>query len=71
MGCALQLLWGRQDRILEKDCPERFMRDLPRATMCFVEECGHVPHLEQPVATRDAILAFARKPSERSRGTVV
>ena len=56
------LLWGRQDRVLPP--PENVPRFLdalgPAATFRWVEDCGHVPHLEQPDATAAAIAGFVR-----------
>jgi pimeloyl-ACP methyl ester carboxylesterase len=43
------VLWGRQDKILDgKAFAPKFMETLPSATLVWIEECGHVPHLEQP-----------------------
>lgn len=55
------ILWGRQDRVLPP--PEnvpKFIESLPSADFRWVEECGHVPHLEQPEVTAAAIVAFLR-----------
>jgi pimeloyl-ACP methyl ester carboxylesterase len=53
------LLWGRQDRVLDpSEYVPKFVRALPAATFRWVEECGHVPHLEQPEVTARAIAAF-------------
>lgn len=55
------ILWGRQDRVLPPaEYVPKFVRALPRAQFRWVEECGHVPHLEQPEVTADAIARFAR-----------
>ena len=54
------VLWGRQDEILEKDFAQRFIDTLPDATLQWIEECGHVPHLEQPEETARAISNFLR-----------
>jgi len=53
------IMWGRQDRVLPpaENVP-RFCFTLPDATFRWVEDCGHVPHLEQPKATAEAIAAF-------------
>ena len=41
------LLWGRQDRVLPpQDNVPTFIRALPDAQFRWVEDCGHVPHLE-------------------------
>jgi pimeloyl-ACP methyl ester carboxylesterase len=52
------LLWGRQDRILGTRGAEQFLRQLPHSHLVWLEDCGHVPHLEKPQQTAEAILAF-------------
>jgi hypothetical protein len=55
------VLWGRQDRVLPPaEYVPKFVDALPACTFRWVEECGHVPHLEQPAVTAAAIAAFAR-----------
>lgn len=49
------VLWGRQDRILGTKDAAVFERELPDARLVWIEEAGHVPHLEQPEATAIAI----------------
>jgi pimeloyl-ACP methyl ester carboxylesterase len=51
------ILWGRQDRILGTRDAEVFAQQLPQSQLTWIEDCGHVPHLEQPEATAQAILA--------------
>lgn len=41
------VLWGRQDRILGTKDAHRFAEILPNAALVWVENCGHVPHLEK------------------------
>jgi pimeloyl-ACP methyl ester carboxylesterase len=56
------VLWGRQDGILDgKEFAPKFVETLPDAQLVWVEECGHVPHLEQPARTADAIRAFVQE----------
>lgn len=55
---ATLVLWGRQDEILEPSTALRFENCLPRGQLEWVEDCGHVPHLEQPAVTASAILKF-------------
>jgi pimeloyl-ACP methyl ester carboxylesterase len=44
------LLWGRQDSILNgKELIPQFQSAIPQAQVQWIEECGHVPHLEQPM----------------------
>ncbi|HEV3000241.1 MAG TPA: alpha/beta fold hydrolase [Solirubrobacteraceae bacterium] len=53
-------VWGRQDQLV----PARFARHV-RAALPAAEHlelsCGHVPQLEQPQATHDAIRRFLRR----------
>lgn len=38
----------------------RFVDEMPNARLVWVEECGHVPHLEQPQEAAKAIFSFVR-----------
>lgn len=53
------LMWGRDDEIVppEENAP-KLQSLLPEAELIFVDECGHVPHLEQPAFTAGAISSF-------------
>lgn len=51
------ILWGRQDKILGTKDADRFADILPHATLVWLDQCGHVPHLEQPQAVAEAIRA--------------
>ncbi len=52
------ILWGRQDNILEIEFAQKFVDTLPSAELKWVEECGHVPHLEQPEVAAEEIANF-------------
>ncbi len=52
------ILWGAQDKILGRQPATLFQTLLPQGRLIWLENCGHVPHLEQPAATAAAILAF-------------
>jgi pimeloyl-ACP methyl ester carboxylesterase len=55
------IVWGRQDGILDGvEFAPKFLESLPDARLQWIEECGHVPHLEQPDETADAILDFLK-----------
>jgi hypothetical protein len=46
---------------LVSPCPSfltKFVEELPNAQLQWIEECGHVPHLEQPKETAEAIASF-------------
>ena len=47
------------DQVLDpKEFVPKFMEALPDARLVWVDECGHVPHLEQPEQTSDSIVEF-------------
>jgi len=53
------VLWGRQDNILDgKEFGNKFVEELPNAELKWIEECGHVPHLEQSQMTAEIISDF-------------
>ena len=53
------VLWGRQDGILDgEEFANKFIETLPNSQLQWIEECGHVPHLEQPEITAKLISDF-------------
>jgi pimeloyl-ACP methyl ester carboxylesterase len=52
------ILWGKCDRILGTADAEKFHQAIPQSELVWIENCGHVPHLEKPQATADSILKF-------------
>mmetsp|Transcript_13100 Transcript_13100/g.19987 ORF Transcript_13100/g.19987 Transcript_13100/m.19987 type:complete len:353 (+) Transcript_13100:159-1217(+) len=53
------ILWGREDGILDgNEFANKFVDALKDGRLQWVEECGHVPHLEQPEQTAEAITSF-------------
>lgn len=52
------VVWGRQDKILGTKDATRFTEILPDATLTWIDNCGHVPHLETPETTASAIRQF-------------
>jgi pimeloyl-ACP methyl ester carboxylesterase len=55
------VLWGRGDKILEPENAERFEKEIQDCELVWVEESGHVPHLEQPDFTCAQLLRFGKK----------
>lgn len=54
------ILWGDSDKILgTKDAP-RFKRAIPNSKLIWVQDSGHVPHLEQPQIAAQHLLEFVR-----------
>jgi len=53
------VVWGRQDEILPAaDYLPKFATALPDAQFAWFDECGHVPHLEQPAALSALLTEF-------------
>jgi len=48
-------LWGRHDRFAPPERAEAYAAGVPSARVVVVEECGHLPTLEQPVASTRAL----------------
>jgi pimeloyl-ACP methyl ester carboxylesterase len=56
---ATLILWGKSDRILGVKAATQFEKMLPNSKLVWIENCGHVPHLEKPQITAAEILNFA------------
>ena len=52
------VLWGRQDRIVTPDYGRDYARRIPGARFQMIEEAGHLPQIEQPERTAQAIRDF-------------
>ena len=53
------ILWGREDGILDgKEFAPKFLTQIEDSELRWVEECGHVPHLEQADVTAELIAEF-------------
>lgn len=50
------IIWGRQDRIVGTRDAQRFQSAIAQSQLLWIDQCGHVPHLEKPQATAEAIL---------------
>jgi pimeloyl-ACP methyl ester carboxylesterase len=55
------IVWGKQDRILGVKPAQQFQQKLPYSQLHWVDNCGHVPHLEQPEITAQLILNFINR----------
>ncbi|MDM9382846.1 alpha/beta hydrolase [Chlorogloeopsis sp. ULAP01] len=54
------ILWGDSDNILGTVDAKRFKRAIPNSKLIWIQNCGHVPHLEQPQITAQHILEFSK-----------
>jgi pimeloyl-ACP methyl ester carboxylesterase len=55
------LLWGASDGMVPVAYAEAYRRMIPGATLVVIPEAGHLPHLEQPNAVLQHVLAFAAR----------
>jgi pimeloyl-ACP methyl ester carboxylesterase len=55
------VVWGREDRLVPLARSERLLRRLPQARLHVLEQCGHLPMLEQPAAFNRAAEGFLRE----------
>ncbi len=51
-----QIIWGRQDQILGTKDATRFEKTIADSQLTWIENCGHVPHLEKSEETARVIL---------------
>ncbi|MBU7443499.1 alpha/beta fold hydrolase [Paraburkholderia fungorum] len=53
------VLWGAQDRFAEPSYGEAYARLIPGSRFELIDNAGHAPHVEQPVAVAQHVLNFA------------
>lgn len=61
------ILWGEFDRIFGTADAYKFKDAIAHSQLIWIENCGHVPHLEQPHMTAQHILEFRDEPSNPPR----
>ncbi|MBT98955.1 MAG: hypothetical protein CL902_10060 [Dehalococcoidia bacterium] len=54
------LVWGKEDRIIPVDTCKQFQNSIKGAQAKIIDNCGHMPEMEQPSAFTDAVLGFLR-----------
>ena len=64
IGQPTLILWGKFDRILGTADAYKFQDAIANSQLIWIENCGHVPHLEQPQITAEHILQFRDKQAE-------
>ncbi len=52
-----KIIWGRQDRILGTKDATKFEETVANSKLYWMENCGHVPHLEKPEETAQIIMS--------------
>ena len=53
--CATSVLWGQEDRLLSVETVAILRREIPTAQVIMIPRCGHVPQLECPGRTVEAL----------------
>jgi len=51
IDCPVLLVWGREDRLAGMEYGRELASGIRGARLVVLEECGHLPTLEQPAAT--------------------
>ncbi|MDN5760306.1 MAG: alpha/beta fold hydrolase [Tomitella sp.] len=64
------LTWGRDDRVSPVDMAMLPMRDIPRAELHVLPDCGHWTMIEAREAWLSAVLAFLTRPESADRTAV-
>jgi pimeloyl-ACP methyl ester carboxylesterase len=54
------VIWGARDRVIPPDYATEFARLIPGAAVTILEDCGHLPQIEQPDALARALGGFIR-----------
>ena len=49
------IIWGKQDKILGTKDAAKFAKAIPNSKLVWIDSCGHVPHLEKPQETAQAL----------------
>lgn len=52
------LIWGREDRIVPPAYGTALHAALANSDLLIIEQCGHLPHIEEPETTNRAIAHF-------------
>lgn len=57
----VQLIWGNEDKLLPVAFAQAWMKQLPKARLLPIANCGHLPHVERPDEVVNAVKSFARE----------
>ncbi|MDO8880059.1 MAG: alpha/beta hydrolase [Coriobacteriia bacterium] len=58
VACPTLVMTGDDDRVIPPEEAERLARAIPGAEFVAIEDCGHVPHEEQPHAFTNSVYRF-------------
>ncbi len=69
IACPTLLLWGQEDRLLGVEHGREMAASTRRARLVVLENCGHLPTLEQPDATVAVVREWLEVIGVRSAGS--
>ena len=52
------VLWGRRDRVVTPEYGQDYARRIPGARFQLIDDAGHLPQIEQPLQTAQAVRKF-------------
>jgi pimeloyl-ACP methyl ester carboxylesterase len=52
------IVWGRDDKVTPPAVAESFKRQIANAQLCYIDDCGHAPNLEQPAVFAELLRDF-------------
>ena len=61
------VIWGRQDGIIPVAVGAALALRINGAELCVLEQCGHLPHVEQPGAFNDHIRRLLDRVAQREK----
>lgn len=60
------LIWGREDHIVPLAYGQALDQSLPDSELLVIDQCGHLPHIEEPDITNRAIIDFIQRRSPQT-----
>ena len=67
ISCPTLIIWGREDMLVPVEDADEFERLIPNSRKILMNDTGHVPMLERPVAFNDCLIEFLAEPREAPR----
>ncbi|HSM26296.1 MAG TPA: alpha/beta hydrolase, partial [Anaerolineaceae bacterium] len=58
LGIPALLVWGEEDKIVSYETIVKLMQVMPEMETLFVEDAGHLPHVEKPEIVNPALIQF-------------
>ncbi len=58
------IIWGENDSLIPIHHYHQFLRDLPKAKILLISNCGHMPQEEKPEEVLSGMLPFFKEVEE-------